>query len=411
MTEIAIRSDATLEAKIEYTRQLAHADMLPSQYRQKPANLLFAIEYAEMLGLSPMAAITGIHVIEGRPSASANLITDLVRRAGHRLRVRVEYDQRGLPAAVAQIVRHDDTEWTFEARWDMDRAVRAGLVRINDGKPVARDSKGRALPWEKFPEAMLKARAITEVAREACAEALSGVGYTPEELGATVDERGEIVATDVTPVRRGSAGPGASVRAAAAAAVVEQAQQETAQEPAAEEAPVRMITPAQTRKLGAAMRENGISGRADALAYVAEVIGREVGSRNELTVDEAGRVIDALERGYAAAQDEAAAAPASEEPAAVDEPADAEVAPETPESVWRDLVEGSGPEWTVDLLEQGFAQAHDGLLPASASIAQLMAWGGGVLRGTTRPPVAAPRRPAAPVEPPADAPAPEGLPF
>lgn len=97
---------------------------------------------------------------------------------------------------------------------------------------------------------------------------------------------------------------------------------------------------------------------------------------------------------------------AAPDPAGV---APAETVPDTPESVWRDLVDGSGPEWTEEALEAGFAQAHDGLLPASATVAQLMQWGGGVLRGTTKPPAAAPRR--TPVEPATDSPAPEGLPF
>ena len=58
------------------------------------------MEYGEMLGLSPMAAITGVHVIEGKPTASAGLISALVRRAGHKLRVRGD-----AKSAACQIVR------------------------------------------------------------------------------------------------------------------------------------------------------------------------------------------------------------------------------------------------------------------------------------------------------------------
>jgi hypothetical protein len=48
---------------------------------------------------------------------------------------------------------------------------------------------------------MLKARAISEVARDACQEALSGVIYTPEELGASVvvTPDGEMAPADLTP--------------------------------------------------------------------------------------------------------------------------------------------------------------------------------------------------------------------
>lgn len=180
---------ASLPEKMQYAKALAESGMLPGQYRKQPANLLYALEYAESLGLHPMAAITGIHVIEGKPSASAALISALVRRAGHKLRVRGTDTE-----AVAQIIRADDPDWTFEARWTLERAKKAGLT----GKKV----------WQQYPAAMLKARAITEVARDACEEALSGMHYTPEELGANVNAEGEVVEAEVQQLRRVQAGEG-----------------------------------------------------------------------------------------------------------------------------------------------------------------------------------------------------------
>ena len=55
------------------------------------------------------------------------------------------------------------------------------------------------------------------------------------------------------------------------------------------------VTPPQIRKLGALMRSNGITDRDARLAFVARVIGHPVGSSNDLTKAEAGRVIDTLE--------------------------------------------------------------------------------------------------------------------
>ncbi|MFD5900971.1 hypothetical protein ACFWHG_05665 [Streptomyces microflavus] len=180
---------ATLPEKMEYARALAVSGMLPSQYRNQPANLLYALEFASSLGLHPMAAITGVHVIEGKPSASSALISALVRRAGHKLRV-TGNDQE----ATAQIVRHDDPEFTFSCTWTWGRAEQAGLTR----KQV----------WKNYPAAMLKARAITEVAREACEEALSGMHYTPEELGANVNEEGLLVESEVQQLHRVQPGEG-----------------------------------------------------------------------------------------------------------------------------------------------------------------------------------------------------------
>ena len=49
---------------------------------------------------------------------------------------------------------------------------------------------------------MLKSRAITQCARDACEEALFGLHYTPEELGAEVDEDGVVVDDAAAAARR-----------------------------------------------------------------------------------------------------------------------------------------------------------------------------------------------------------------
>lgn len=173
----------SLPDMVRYADHLANANLLPAQYRQKPANVLYAMEYGRTLGITPIAAITGIHVIEGKPSASAALISGLVRQAGHKLRVRM---QDG--TAIATIVRSDDPDFEFRSEWTIERARQAGLV----GKDV----------WKKYPDAMLKARAITEVARDACEEVLFGLHYTPEELGARVGEDGLPMDAEVQQLRR-----------------------------------------------------------------------------------------------------------------------------------------------------------------------------------------------------------------
>lgn len=176
-TEIAV-PNANLGERMQYAQALAAADLLPASYRRKPANVLLAMEYGHALGLDTITAMQSVHVIEGKPTASAQLIGALVRRAGHRLRVTGD-DKK----AVAEVVRSDDPDFVFRSEWTLDRAVKAGLVHIKDGKPFARTQTGKPTPWELYTAAMLKARAITEVARDACPEALAGVAYTPEELG------------------------------------------------------------------------------------------------------------------------------------------------------------------------------------------------------------------------------------
>ena len=151
--------------KVEWADKIAQSSLLPKQYQRNPANVLLALEYGTALGISPVVAMQQIHVIEGKPTASAQLIGGLVRQAGHKLRV--EFDDRTM-TATATVIRSDNPDYQFKAVWTMDRAKVANLV-----------NKGN---WKTYPAAMLKARAITEVARDACPEALFGVAYTAEEL-------------------------------------------------------------------------------------------------------------------------------------------------------------------------------------------------------------------------------------
>lgn len=168
--------------RVDWAEKIARSNLLPRQYQNNPANVLLALEYGNALGISPVVAMQQIHVIEGKPTASAQLIGGLVRNAGHKLRV--EFNDKTM-TATATIIRSDDPDYEFTAVWTMDRARAANLT-----------GKGN---WKTYPAAMLKARAITEVARDACPEALFGVAYTAEELNgdAPVKVEATVVPEDV----------------------------------------------------------------------------------------------------------------------------------------------------------------------------------------------------------------------
>lgn len=175
MTEIAVRNHDTLSEVLEWSKAMATGDMLPRQYRGNPANLMFACEYADALGIPRINALTSIHVIDGKPTASAELIASLVRKAGHKLRIDVNKVEVYVDVT---IIRADDPEYIpSPIRWDETEARKAGKW----------GSRG---PWTNYPMAMLRSRAITEAARTWASDALYGVIYTAEELGAVIDEDG-----------------------------------------------------------------------------------------------------------------------------------------------------------------------------------------------------------------------------
>lgn len=164
-TEIVQRE--SLDVQMRRATAMAEAgEVLPRTYRGNPAALLVAFEYADALNIPRVNALTSIHIVDGKPTASADLIGALVRRAGHKLRVTGDETY-----AEAVIIRADDPEFVpSPIRWDEARARKAGLW-------------GKKGPWQQYPGAMMRSRAITEAARMWAADALYGVIYTPEEVG------------------------------------------------------------------------------------------------------------------------------------------------------------------------------------------------------------------------------------
>ena len=183
--EIALQQPAmTFAEQMQYAKTVCRGSLVPSAYRGQPANVLIAMDFGRSMGLSPAESLYRITVISGRPSASAELIAANVRRAGHRLRVKKDNKARWV---TCEIVRKDDPDFTFTATWDMAKAQQANLSNKEN--------------WKKYPMAMLTARSITECARDACPEALYGVIYTGEELGASQtgpDGAAELVAVEAT---------------------------------------------------------------------------------------------------------------------------------------------------------------------------------------------------------------------
>ena len=296
MTELARRTNQqvvphmSMNDKMQYAQALAQASLLPKQYQRNPGNVLLAVELGESLGIPPIQAINTVHVIEGKPSASSGLISALVRRAGHTLRVKGD-DQ----SATAEIVRSDDPDFTYSVTWDMGRARNAGVTGKDN--------------WKKYPAAMLKARAITEVARDACQEALMGVQYTPEELGAVVDEEGNVVdqpGPRGTQPRGGRFGlSGNFQQPTPAAPPAEQSTPAPAPEPEddetteAEDAPV-MSDRAQWVQAGQLMSDLGIEDKADKAAEMRrwadeQGIERDLPTMAALTRDECAEFTGYLE--------------------------------------------------------------------------------------------------------------------
>lgn len=153
--------------RIEHAKIVAQSSLIPAEYRGKPADIVWAMDIGDALGVPYTQVMQSMVVARGKMTMSADLMGAVVRRAGHKLRLREDGD-----SVTADLIRVDDPDYVFTVTWDKGKAQAAGLW----------GSRG---PWQQYPRQMLRARAITEVCRQGASDALAGTVYTPEELEAT----------------------------------------------------------------------------------------------------------------------------------------------------------------------------------------------------------------------------------
>jgi hypothetical protein len=186
-------SKATLQEQMQFAKLASTATILPEEYRNKPADVLVAVNYGASMGLSFADSLYRINVIKGRPSMSAELIASQVRSAGHQLLPKKEDLQR--QSVTVTIIRCDMPDYPFTATRDRTWAQNMGLLGKDN--------------YKKQLMTMLYWRALTAVAREACPEALYGA-YTPDELQDIPDDVHANVEPDAEPVQSAPVEPSPS---------------------------------------------------------------------------------------------------------------------------------------------------------------------------------------------------------
>lgn len=218
-TALTPYQNASLTERQSYAQTLAAAgDLIPkglwapvrnadgsmSPPAPSPGKVLLVMETGAMLGLHPVAALQGVNVIEGKATLSPALMTAVIRSAGHKIRVDVHGTVGGGDIrAVAKLTRSDEPDEPYIVEWTIHDAIKAGLVQSYEPdengvyQVRARSKDGHVKPWEAYTRSMLKNRAIGEVSRDGAQDVLMGAAYTPEELGALVDETGEYIDAEI----------------------------------------------------------------------------------------------------------------------------------------------------------------------------------------------------------------------
>jgi hypothetical protein len=142
----------------ELVRDLASSTLIPAALKKTPADILLVILTGQELGLAPLQSIRSIHVIDGKPSMSADLMGSLCMR-----NPACEY---------LTLTESSDKVATYEAKRRGAPKPVVMSFSAEQAKAAGLTGKGN---WAKYPAAMLRARCLSAICRAVFPDAVGGV--------------------------------------------------------------------------------------------------------------------------------------------------------------------------------------------------------------------------------------------
>lgn len=143
--------------------KLVTTSFVPGTYKGRADEAAAAIMTGREVGLSPLAALRAIDIIQGTPAMRAITLRALVQNSGHEIWVEESTASRAVVRG-----RRRGSDKVETSIWSVDRARTMALLGKDN--------------WKKQPTAMLLARATSEIARLIAADVLLGLPYSVEEL-------------------------------------------------------------------------------------------------------------------------------------------------------------------------------------------------------------------------------------
>jgi hypothetical protein len=176
-TDKAAFEPATLTEALHVSQVLVASRLLPRSITT-PEAAFAVIATGRELGLSAMQALRAIHIVEGKPTLSADLMVALVKKSEACLFFRM-VESTGLLA-------------TYETHRRGEPGATRMSFSIEEAKAAGVATKDN---WRKYPAAMLRARCAAALARAVYPDLVLGV-YDPDELASPMGAP----VVDVTPV-------------------------------------------------------------------------------------------------------------------------------------------------------------------------------------------------------------------
>ncbi len=157
-------SPQNFEQALTFSKYLSDSDMVPKDFKGKPANCLIAMQWGYELGMQPLQAIQNIAVINGRPAMWGDAVIALVRSSPL-----CEYVQEADDGntATCRVKRRGEPEQIRS--FSVEDARAAGLA-------------GKQGPWSQYPKRMRQLRARAFALRDVFPDVLRGMPVAEEVM-------------------------------------------------------------------------------------------------------------------------------------------------------------------------------------------------------------------------------------
>lgn len=138
---------------------------------KKAAEAIVKIQAGQEMGISPFAAMSGIHIIQGKPTVGAGIIASCIKRSG-----KYNYKVKEMNDKICSVDFYEGEENIGNSTFTIEDAKKAGTKNL-----------------DKFPRNMLFARAISNGVKWFTPDVFSGPVYTPEEMNIVTEDAEAIV--------------------------------------------------------------------------------------------------------------------------------------------------------------------------------------------------------------------------
>ena len=140
-----------------------------------PQQVTVAIMQGMEVGMTPMAAVQSIAVINGRPSLYGDGLLGVVRASGLLEDLEETFDEEAMTATCS--AKRKEQKTPIVRSFGKEDAIKAGLWIDDDEK----DFKRQKSPWFKYRQRMCQMRARAWCLRDGFADALKGLSSAEEE--------------------------------------------------------------------------------------------------------------------------------------------------------------------------------------------------------------------------------------